>query len=231
VTAEPLVSVVIPAHNNERHLSEALDSVLAQTHSALDVIVVDDESTDGTRRLAQAYGPPVRVVAQERRGIGATRNHGVHLARGQLLAFLDADDVWEPRKLELQIAALGATPPPDIVFGHVRQFRSPGELEDPAVRRLHCPPGLQPGAHVGAMLLRRETFARVGPFPTHYRVADFTGWLVRARLLGLREVMLPYHVMSRRLHATNTALLRRASMVEHAHVLKAALDWRRAHDG
>lgn len=106
---QPLASVIIPAYNAERYLRQAVESALAQTHSNLEVVIVDDGSTDGTRRLADeiaATDPRVRVFTQENAGVGAARNRGIAEAHGEFLAPLDADDFWYPKKLERQIAAL-----------------------------------------------------------------------------------------------------------------------------
>ena len=104
------VSVVIPTYNYARYLPEAIDSALAQTHAPLEVIVVDDGSIDDTPGVLAAYGDRIRVIRQANRGAGAARNTGIAAARGEYVAFLDADDVWLPRKLELQMARFEADP-------------------------------------------------------------------------------------------------------------------------
>lgn len=100
------VSVVIPAYNAARFLRETLQSVLAQTSAPLEVLVVDDGSTDDTARIAQSFGPPVRCLNQENQGLSRARNAGIRAARGDWIALLDADDLWLPRKLERQIERL-----------------------------------------------------------------------------------------------------------------------------
>lgn len=97
------VSVVIPAFNAESFLGEALDSVLGQTARPTEVIVVDDGSTDGTRALVRRYSDAVRLVTQDNGGAARARNVGARQATGEWLAFLDADDVWLPEKLEKQL--------------------------------------------------------------------------------------------------------------------------------
>src|SRR5687768_9695612 len=121
----PLVSVIVPVHQGERYLGEAVESVLAQTYAPIELIVVDDGSTDRSADIARGFGPVVRYVYQVNAGQSAARNHGVRLARGPLLAFLDDDDSWSPGKLALQVAALASDPCLEAVFGHVRQFVSP----------------------------------------------------------------------------------------------------------
>jgi glycosyltransferase involved in cell wall biosynthesis len=102
------VSVIIPTYNYAPFLGEAIDSALAQTRAALEVIVVDDGSTDSTPEVLAAYGDRIRVVRQKNRGVAAARNAGIAAARGEYVAFLDSDDAWYPRKLELQLPRLEA---------------------------------------------------------------------------------------------------------------------------
>jgi glycosyltransferase involved in cell wall biosynthesis len=99
-----LISVVIPCHNAAPYLREAVESVLAQTFPALEIIVVDDGSTDGSAAVAESFGSRVRVHRQEKQGAPVARNRGVELARGELIQFLDADDILWPQKLERQIS-------------------------------------------------------------------------------------------------------------------------------
>lgn len=101
----PSVSVVIPAYNAEAFIGKALESVLAQTCPPLEVLVIDDGSTDGTAALAAA-SPGVRCLRQANAGVSAARNRGIDEARGQFVAFLDADDTWEPEKLATQLDLL-----------------------------------------------------------------------------------------------------------------------------
>lgn len=108
------VSVVIPAYNAEKHINRALDSVLAQTHPADEIIVVDDGSTDNTAQVVKKYGSPVHYIFQENAGAAAARNTAIKAATGAWIAFLDADDEWLPAKLELQLNLLQRNP--DLVW-------------------------------------------------------------------------------------------------------------------
>ena len=112
----PLVSVVIPAYNGERFLAEAIESALAQTYSAIEVIVVDDGSTDGTGAVIDRFGNSVRSLQQKNAGVSNTRNAGIAIAEGDLIALLDADDIWLPDKIERQVGALRAHPQAGLVF-------------------------------------------------------------------------------------------------------------------
>jgi glycosyltransferase involved in cell wall biosynthesis len=105
----PLVSVVIPTYNRCNRLAGAIDSVLQQTYAPLELIVVDDGSTDGTADLLKGYGDGIRVIRQENRGVSGARNTGIRAAKGGLIALLDSDDRWLPGKLEHQVAFFRAS--------------------------------------------------------------------------------------------------------------------------
>lgn len=105
-----LVTVVIPAYNCEAWVAEAIDSALAQDYGAIEVVVVDDGSTDGTLAVLRKYGDRIRLVDQQNAGPPAARNKGLLLARGEYVAFLDADDVWWPTKVSDQVAFLEGSP-------------------------------------------------------------------------------------------------------------------------
>ncbi len=110
----PTVSVVIPCYNGAKFIRETLDSVLAQTVAPIEVLVVDDGSTDDSAAIAESYALPVRVIRQTNQGESVARNHGIDEARGDWIAFVDADDVWTPNKLERQLEFTG----PDVAWIH-----------------------------------------------------------------------------------------------------------------
>jgi glycosyltransferase involved in cell wall biosynthesis len=224
----PLISVMIGVYDGARHLAEAIDSVLAQTHRPLELIVVDDGSTDGSAEVAQSYGGALIYAHQENAGNGAARNHAVRLAAGEFFAFLDADDRFMPQKLERQLAVLEADTSWDVVFGYVREFVSP-ELTDEQRASIR-PPAPQPAPWTAPnlMLIRRASFERVGPFSETVRVGVTVDWYARALEAELRSVMLPEVVLERRLHLNNNGLRERESRSQYLHVLKASLDRRRA---
>jgi glycosyltransferase involved in cell wall biosynthesis len=115
--SKPLVSVIIPTYNCGPYIADALDSVLTQDYSPMEVIAVDDGSTDDTREVLARYGDRVRVYSQANKGPAAARNLAVRESRGQYLAFLDGDDLWLPGKLSAQMACLAARPELKVVFG------------------------------------------------------------------------------------------------------------------
>lgn len=222
-----LISVVIPVHDGAAFIGEAMATVHAQGSQPLEIIVVDDGSSDNSLAIAEAHSPGIRGIRQENAEIGAARNRGVAAARGEYLAFLDADDRWPAGRLSRLLAALAEFRSPAMVFGHVRHFLCPS-LEEESRRRLHCPEGTAPGFFAGAMLVRLDDFRRVGPFEEDLRVGEFIGWLARARDCGLGEAMIEEVVLERRIHGSNHTLQRRKSFGDYAQMLKRTLDRRRS---
>lgn len=224
----PRVSVIIPARNAEAFLAEALESVFAQTEPPAEIIVVDDGSTDATAEVARRQAARgVRLISQVGAGAAAARNAGVAAATGDWLAFLDADDLWPRERMAILRRALAADPEAGAVFGHVRQFVCP-RLPAEERARLVCPTEPQAGCASGAMLVRASVFARVGPFQAQWQVGEFIDWHARATEAGVRLLMLPEIVLERRLHASNTGRARPELRQQFVHLVKAALDRRRA---
>jgi glycosyltransferase involved in cell wall biosynthesis len=206
--------VVIPAYNGAAFLGEALASVAAQGCEPIEVIVVDDGSADTTSEVARALLPPVRLIAQPHAGAGAARNAGVAAARGEFLAFLDADDLWTPSSLRLRLNALEQSAV-DLIYGQVIEVR--GGAESPPVTAL-LP---------GTALLRARAFRRVGWLRTDLRVGEFIDWCARAREAGLRMEALAQPVLRRRIHGSNTGIRERAARTDYVQVARAALERRR----
>jgi glycosyltransferase involved in cell wall biosynthesis len=222
----PLISVMIGAYNAAPYLGEAIESVFAQKHRPLELIVVDDGSDDGTAEVAAAYGDRLTLVRQPRGGNGAARNTAVTHAQGDLFAFLDADDRFTPAKLEHQLAALTADPELDMVFGHVREFVSP-ELSAEERKDVRPPAPVSPWAAPNLMLIRRGSFERVGPFSTTLRVGVTVDWFARATEAGLKSFVLPEVVLERRLHTQNNGIREEQARSQYLQVLKASIDRRR----
>lgn len=212
------ISAILPLYNTQDYICEAIDSILAQTRPAGEVIVVDDGSTDGSADLVERYGPAVRLLRQDHAGSAAAINRGLAAATGDMIAFLDADDLWDREKLEVQSRALAQDPGLDGVFGLVQQFvpAEPPRTPQPGISRI-------------GMLARRSAFERFGLFDESMRTSDFVPWYSRALALGLKAKMLPEVVAYRRIHAANTGVVRRNEQQQESLIgLKRALDLRRA---
>jgi glycosyltransferase involved in cell wall biosynthesis len=221
------VSVVIPCHNGARYLGDTIRSVLRQGSDVLEIIVVDDGSTDGSREVVAAFDGAVHYVHQARGGAARARNRGVEHASGALLAFLDADDLWSDRALASLMAPLERDPALGMTVGLMEQFVSP-ELPDGARHGFRFSPEAVPARMCGAVLVRRSEFDRVGGFSPQLESGEFTDWILRAEAAGLRFVTVPELVLRRRLHLQNHGVVRRDARRDYLKVVKAALDRRRA---
>ena len=225
--AESTVTAAIPVRDGEAYLAEAIESILGQSRPCEQVIVVDNGSADRSGEIARGYGPAVEVVFEPRPGIGAARNAAIGAARGTHIAFLDADDLWDPAKTALQLAAFDADPDLQLAFGHVRQFVSP-DLAVEEAAALRGPADSQPGLYLAAMLAARSAIEAVGPWPEDVQISDGLTFMLRARELGLKQAMLPQTVTLRRLHGENHSIRNRGERAEFARMLKQSLDRRRA---
>jgi glycosyltransferase involved in cell wall biosynthesis len=223
----PLVSVIISVFNGEKYLAETIESVLNQHYPHIEIIIVNDGSTDGSGEVAQRFVPPVRYHCQSNSGIAAAWNKGIEIACGNFISFLDADDYWSNNKIQSQIDIISEDPTIDIVFGHVKQFHSP-DLSDEEKWKIRCPDEHMPGVSAGTMLIKRETFYRVGLFNTKWRKGIFNDWYLRATETGLSTHMLPDVLMMRRLHRANHGTVNRDKSVDYVRALKASLDRRRS---
>jgi glycosyltransferase involved in cell wall biosynthesis len=196
------VGAIIPARNAEAYLHDAIDSVLVQSHPVSDCVVIDDGSTDATAAIADRYGPPVRVVRQRNRGVSAARNRGAAEVRGALLAFLDADDCWDPDRLRLQLEVLGRFPEADAVVCATRVVdadRRPLGVIQPDSRAtvedlLLCRATVVSTS--SNLLIRRSAFEEIGGFDE--RLSTSADWaltlrlLERGTLISLQEPLVEY---------------------------------------
>jgi glycosyltransferase involved in cell wall biosynthesis len=204
--SEPTVSYILAVYNGRRYLSEALHSIRAQSRPVEEIIVVDDGSSDDTAEVAEHFGPPVRCVRQRNAGQSAARNHGVQLSRGDMIAFLDCDDLIHPNKVERQLRRFAEAPELMLIDGYAQNFWSPELSEDQ--RQLT---GLQTLTHstqpwpqfIATWLFRREVWQRVGQFDEARRFSEDSDWHDRVRFSGMPIETMPVVLARRRLHQNN----------------------------
>jgi glycosyltransferase involved in cell wall biosynthesis len=191
------ISVVIPAWQAAATIAETLASIAAQTRPPDEVIVVDDGSTDETAQVARAAMPAARILRRANGGAAAALNTGLAAAGGDLLAVLDADDLWPPGKLAIQEALLAQAPALAGVGGLMECFACPSlPPASPLAARIATEPA--PCLLLGALLLRRDAYATIGPQDETLRIGFSIDWMHRARLAGLAFLVLPEVVLRRR---------------------------------
>jgi glycosyltransferase involved in cell wall biosynthesis len=218
-----LISVIIAVYNCESYLSAAIDSILEQDYQSLEIIVVDDGSTDNTNNIIKNY-PSLRYIFQEHTGPATAKNTGIKAARGDYLAFLDADDLWLPNKLTSQMAEFRKNPDLDMVFGHVQQFYSP-DVKEQVEAKIYCPKDPVPGFSTVTLLIKRDSFLKVGFL--HEQKGQFIDWFARAQENGLKSLLLPDVVTKRRLHLNNYGIHAKDKYIDYVRILKAAIERRR----
>lgn len=223
-----LVSVIITAYNSERYIIEAIESVWAQTYTSLELICVNDGSTDKTAELLREYGDKIIFLEHKtNKGIGAGRNTGLEVARGEFIAFLDADDIWQAGKIERQIQILRDNPSIDIVFGHMQCFISP-DLPSSERNKSHCPEKPVVALTPSAVFMRRTCFDQVGIFNPQWKVGEFIDWLARAKDRGISYEILSEVVFMRRIHENNTGIVERPNRVDYVRIAREALKRKRS---
>jgi glycosyltransferase involved in cell wall biosynthesis len=196
-----LVSVIIPVYNGATYLAEALDSVFAQDYRPIEVIVVDDGSTDDTAVIARSYSQ-VRYLHEVNQGPAVARNTGLIHCTGDLIGFLDADDRWVLGKLSLQAKYLEAHPEVDCVIGRMKNFVQesiprPSWVEDFMLSDDWV------AYHQGALLARRGVFEEVGLFSASFASAEDYDWLIRFRESNISMAKMPEVFLLRRIHLNN----------------------------
>ena len=218
------VSVVIPAWNAQRYLGAALESVFAQTIQPLEVIVVDDASTDQTAAVARAY--PVRLESIAKSGAATARNKGIAVAQGEFIALLDADDLWLPNKLELQLGVFAQQPNLNIVFTAIEQFISPDTPEVALEVKLSAEVLCLPSC--STLMARRRVFELVGELPA-IQGGDVMLWLSLAKQQGWDFEMLNSCLAKRRIHQTNlTRIQKNQVQQDYFYVLRQHLRQRKS---
>jgi hypothetical protein len=218
----PSVSVIIPTYNRADFLAEAIDSVLAQSLPAGEVIVVDDGSTDNTADVAAGYGKRIIYHRQENAERGAARNKGFQLSHGSLIAFLDSDDLWMPEKLECDVDLITRSPGVGLVYSDYLVVDSKGRT-----LRQANPRPVNGGAtaflmseglvSIGTHLIRRECIKTAGGFREERELSGNEDWEFWVRLSMVTHFRHnPVRTAKIRTHDANTmsdaAAMRRASI-------------------
>ncbi|MGH8218541.1 MAG: glycosyltransferase family 2 protein [Steroidobacteraceae bacterium] len=199
---DPLVSIILPVYNGARYLREAIDSALAQTYLSIEVIAVDDGSTDSSPEILRSYHDKIRNIRQTNRGAAAARNVGIREGRGQYLAFLDADDVWSSQKLRRQVAYLSKHPDVMLVSNRWREWRQDEpcpQIDEgcDGTETLYLPHSgwiysdllLDCIVHTTTVVMDRRLVAQIGLFEEALlRGQDYDYWLRASRVTPIHKL-------------------------------------------
>jgi glycosyltransferase involved in cell wall biosynthesis len=233
----PRVSVVIPCYNHAHYLGDAIRSVLNQTYSDFEAIVIDDGSSDNTRQVGESFGDQIRYIYQENAGLSAARNTGIHAARGELIALLDADDLYEADFLKLIVDQFDMHPDADAVYCGFR-FVDGGNKPLPQTGGTVYPPErfyqiLLKGNFLvpASMVVYKYCYETVGLFdPQLTALEDWDRWLQIAKIykvLGIREPLVRYRIVHQSMSSNPGRMLSNRLAVIRNHIgdLSDNLEW------
>lgn len=226
---QPLVSVLLPVKNGERFLAAAIQSVLDQDYGPLELIVVDGQSNDQTREIAESF--PVRYLFQSGDpGLAAARNLGIEVAGGELIAFISHDDLWTRNKLSLQVNHMVSHPEIQYTITRVKFFLEPG-CAVPLGFRKKLLEGDYPAPMPETLVARKSLFRKIGGFNAGFTIAEDVDWFIRARDRNVPSAVIPYVLVLKRVHGANLSFrstTREIFAQDILRIAKQSLDRRRA---
>jgi glycosyltransferase involved in cell wall biosynthesis len=201
INSNPVISVIIPVYNGEKFLAEAVQSVLAQNYPSLEIIIVDDGSTDNTRKICDNYKHLIKYLYQDNAGPSSARNMGLSLATGEFISFLDVDDLWPVNKLKDHLAEFKKNPSLGFVQGFTEQVYY--RKYNPDLSKISKKEEIIFGFLLGSGLYRKSIFDKVGNFDTGMKFCEDLDWFLRAR-----EEEIPFKVQEKltliyRIHGEN----------------------------
>ena len=193
----PLVTSIIPAFNREKYIAEAIESVLNQTYRNIEIIVIDDGSTDNTPRILSSYNGKIKYFLQPNSGASAARNSGISKASGDFISFLDSDDLWEKNKISLQMECFENNPGIDICLCNTKIF-SEKKITDFDQKYIIATP-----YHLCSILIKKDVLKRVGYFKTNLKSGEDTDFFLRIKEMGIPLKILQDKLVYIRIHANN----------------------------
>jgi glycosyltransferase involved in cell wall biosynthesis len=218
-----LISVIIPVYNGKQFLSEAVKSILQQKYNPLEIIIVDDGSTDGTIKSQNSFGKQVKHIYQDNKGPAAARNTGLAIAKGEFITFLDSDDVWPPNKLNTQINYLLQNPDLEVIIGHTKNFNS----EITNTNKIFTEKDSFISVQLGSALFRKSAFEKVGTFDEELKFSEDHDWFLRAREKEIKILVLEDITLYHRRHSNNMTEGANQDTYKLTAILKKSLDRRR----
>ncbi|MGD0753199.1 MAG: glycosyltransferase family A protein [Anaerolineales bacterium] len=197
---DALVSVIMPVYNGEKLMAEAIESVLRQSYRPIEIIIIDDGSTDASAKIAARYPDQTRYFYQANAGPAAARNLGIRKAKGEFIAFIDADDLWPNDKLGAQMRCFEAFPSVELVQGLINRIKLPNQVKGRLIGAEIDFPFIY--TNLGSMVMRRRVFKKIGYFEENLPFHEDTDFWLRAREAGLlilvqRKLALVYRIHGR----------------------------------
>lgn len=219
-----LVSVVICVYNGEKYIKEAIESVLSENYPQMEILCIDDGSTDSTMDILRNFGSAVKISSQQNQGVAVARNFASQIAQGEFITYLDSDDLFVPGRIAAMVEVLLQNPETAIVFGQIKQFITP-ELIKPSSGKMKIEEDILAGVCPGGVMYRSNIFQEVGEFEKGNQTAYFLDWCLKAKEKGLVEKHLDRIVTLRRVHQNNSSFIEKNNFSSEAtRVIKEHLD-------
>ncbi len=192
---KPLVTCIIPVFNCEKYIESAIESVLNQTYKNIEIIVVDDGSTDRTPELIKKFNGKIKYIRHPNSGSAAARNLGISKASGDFIGFLDSDDMWDKNKIFLQLKCFENNPEIDVCLCNIKIINEKEVLKDQYV--------LVTPYTVCSILIKIDALKKVGHFNVNLKFGEDTDWFMRIRELNIPVKILKDILVYARLHKNN----------------------------
>ncbi|MBD2691964.1 glycosyltransferase family 2 protein [Anabaena catenula] len=224
-----LVSVIIPVYNGEKYLAEAIENVKNQHYQPLEIIVIDDGSTDKTAEIAAELKDNIRYIYQKNSGPASARNRGIKIAKGDVIAFLDVDDIWSEDKLDVQANYLASNTSIEIVQGLIQQMKLSAltagnqHIFEPLYKPYHY-------INLGSAIYRKSVFDKIGLFDETLKYAEDLDWFIRAWENGITKVALDQVSLFYRKHKDNMTDGKNLVQLGFVRIFKRHLDRARNKD-
>ena len=211
--SKPLISVIVPVYNGEKFLVNTIKNIIAQDYNPLEIIIIDDGSTDSSLSVLNDINAELKILHQNNQGPAAARNKGISIAKGDYIAFLDCDDLWPANKLIEHADYLNRSDNVDLLQGLVKKiYLSSGNISFSAFPQL------------GNTLFRSNVFERIGAFDESMRYAEDTDWFFRAYENKLTKVIINKIALYYQIHANNMTKHKELTRRGFFHFLKRHLD-------
>ncbi len=221
------VSVIVPVYNGDKFIESTINRLKNQHYQPLEIIVIDDGSTDGTAEVAAKFKDSIRYVYQPNSGPAAARNNGIKIAKGEAIAFLDIDDMWSDDKLQIQTSYLVANPSVDIVQGLIQQITIPEEKsKNPASFEIASQ--AYQFINLGSAIYRKSVFDKIGLLDETLKYAEDYDWFLRAWENNIYKVVLDRVTLFYRKHDNNMTKGKQLVELGFVRIYKKHLDRCRA---
>lgn len=218
---QPLVSIIVPVYNGDSYISETLDSILGQNYAPIEIIVVNDGSTDQSGEIIQSY-KNIKYFYQENIGVPFARNRGIIESNGEFIAFSDQDDIWEPGKLTYQVNYLLDKPLCEYVISKRKIFMEPG-IEPPYWLKKELLDSENIDYSPSSLLARTSLFQKIGFFNTELKNASDVDWFFRAKNAGIQKGIIDKVLYLKRIHRDNQSNRVQALHKEYLQIIRQSI--------